>query len=118
MSTPLKAARLRRKLTRTEVAQAVETDMTNLYRIEEGHHAPRPELARKLYTYYRGDVHYIDILDPTFFDEVGLIEPTTPGDTRAFRVRTRRGEFKATGLNGLRHALSAEGVLDAWDVLT
>lgn len=98
-------------MTLAQVAEAVETDASNLHRIESGHHAPKADLARKLYTFYRGDVAIIDIYDPTFLDEVGLIETTT----RGFRVVTRHGVESVTGLENLRGTLHKFGVLKPWE---
>ena len=95
----MRKARKARGLSVRQVAEAVDTDPSNLSRIETGHHAPPPELAREIYRFYLGGLEPIDIYDPSFMDEVGIIEST---ENAWYRVRTRVHTYTAHGLDGLR----------------
>lgn len=98
--TPLRAARLALGLTVREVAESVGTAPSNLSRLELGHHPPPRALARALYRYYRGAIAPIDVYDPAFMDEVGVIE--AGGDGERYTVVTRARRYEAHGEAGLR----------------
>lgn len=100
--TPLREARKRRGLTVAEVAKAVGTDPSNMSRLELGHHPPPRELARALYRFYEGDVEPIDLYDPTFLDEVGVIAGS---GNSWFVVNTREDSVKCHGREQLREYL-------------
>ncbi|HEX7039509.1 MAG TPA: helix-turn-helix transcriptional regulator [Trueperaceae bacterium] len=60
----LREARLARKETLVEVAEAVGTDVSNLSRIERGAQLPSRDLARKLFEHFDGAVELGLIYDP------------------------------------------------------
>lgn len=97
--TPMRKARKKRGLSVRQVAEAIGTDPSNLSRIETGHHSPPPELAREIYRFYAGELDPIDIYDPTFMDEVGVIEKA---ENAWYRVRTRFRTYTAHGAAGLK----------------
>lgn len=79
-TTPLRALRKKRKLTLTEVAQAVGTDPTNLSRTERGVQRS-PDLAEALAKFFGQAITEEQILYPSRFDESGRRLPA--------RVRAR-----------------------------
>ena len=85
-----------------EVADAVGTDPSNMSRLETGHHAPPVELAREIYKFYAGELDIVDLYDPTFMDEVGVIEDS---GNSWYTVRTRTGKHKAHGIEALHSLL-------------
>lgn len=101
METPLRQARKSRGLSVKDVAEAVGTDPSNMSRIETGHHAPPVELARAIYKFYAGELDIVDLYDPTFRDEVGIVEAS---GNSWYRVKTRHGDHSVHGLDAL-HAL-------------
>ena len=107
--TPLREARQRRGLTVAEVAKSVGTDPSNLSRLEHGHHVPPRSLARALYRFYEGDVDYIDLCDPTFRDEVGVI---TDCGNSWYQIKTRTKTHKAHGRKQLAEILFNISVSD------
>jgi transcriptional regulator with XRE-family HTH domain len=60
----LREARLAKKETLASVAEAVETDVGNLSRIERGEQIPQRELARRLFEHFEGIVPLGIIYDP------------------------------------------------------
>lgn len=102
--TPLREARKRRGLTVAEVAKAVGTDPSNMSRLELGHHTPPKELARSIYRFYRGDIQPIDLYDPTFLDEVGVIKSS---GNSWYLVHTRDDSFKCHGREELEELLDS-----------
>lgn len=100
--TPLRQARKRRGLSVREVADAVGADASNMSRFETGHHLPPVKLARELYKFYAGELDIIDLYDPTFMDEVGIIRKS--GKSR-FTVRTRSTRHRVYSLDSLRRLL-------------
>lgn len=96
--TPMRKTRKELGLSVRQVAEAVGTDPSNLSRIETGHHAPPRPLAREIYRFYAGDVSIVDIYDPTFMDQVGIVEKA---ENSWYQVRTRVREYRAHGLKGL-----------------
>ena len=73
-TTPLRALRLRRSLTLTEVAAAVKTDATNLSRTERGMQRS-PDLAAALTKFFGAGITEEQILYPERFDESGRRKP-------------------------------------------
>jgi len=71
-------------------------------RLETGHHAPPVELARAIYRFYSGELDIVDLYDPTFMDEVGIIQES---GNAWFTVTTRTTEHKAHGQGPLRALL-------------
>ena len=53
LGTWLKAARMRRNTTQAELARALNTEQSEITRIEEGEIEPRPELREKLKRWIR-----------------------------------------------------------------
>lgn len=60
----VREARLARGETLAEVAEAVETDVGNLSRIERGEQLPQRDLARRLFEHFEGAVPLGVIYDP------------------------------------------------------
>lgn len=60
----LREARKARRETLAAVAEAVETDVGNLSRIERGEQMPQRELARRLFDHFGGSVPLGVIYDP------------------------------------------------------
>lgn len=83
-----------------EVADAVGTDPSNMSRLETGHHAPPVELAREIYKFYAGELDIVDLYDPTFMDEVGVIEKI---DNAWYRIRMRTQHHMLHGEKALKH---------------
>lgn len=81
MPTLLTQTRKSRGLSLEKVAAAIETDQTNLSRIERGVQVPKRELARKLFCFYDGVIPLGAIYDP-HFDADALLKHV--------RRRTRR----------------------------
>lgn len=92
--TALREARKARGETVAQVAKAVGTDRSNLSRIERGQNAPLRDLARALYRYFEGDVDPVDVYDPTFRDEVGVV---IQSGNSWYRIETRNDVFTAHG---------------------
>lgn len=67
MLPPLKAARLKRGHTLTQVAQAIGTDSGNLSRVENGKQMPSAKMAAKLARYFGYEISEIQILYPERF---------------------------------------------------
>jgi transcriptional regulator with XRE-family HTH domain len=61
-----------RGLSLEKVAAAVQTDQTNLSRIERGLQVPEPDLACALFRFYDGVVSLDDICGPRFADLLAL----------------------------------------------
>lgn len=102
MTTPLREARKSRGLTVAQVAKAVGTDPSNMSRLELGHHAPPRELARRIYRFYEGAIQPIDLYDPTFLDEVGIIRPR---GNSWYEIERRDGVEKVQGRRALHVAV-------------
>lgn len=66
-----------RGLSLDAVARAVNTDPTNLSRVEKGQQMPKRELARALFRFFGGVVPLGAIYDPEFGDtlDAGELEP-------------------------------------------
>lgn len=109
--TPLREARKARNLTVQAVAEAVGTDPSNMSRLELGQHTPAPDIARRLYRFYEGALSPIEIYDPTFMDEVGLIENL---GNAWYRVVTRAKTHRAHGREKLRELLERIAPENAW----
>lgn len=117
--TPLKQARIRRNMSTKEVASFVGCDPSTLYRLEnDPRQRAKESLARALYVFYRGELDYIDILDPTFLDEVGIIERPPSGSLMGFRIKVRTGSHRCQGVDQLRKLLKKLGILAVWDGFT
>lgn len=101
--TPLRQARKRRGLSVREVAESVGTDPSNMSRLETGHHAPPPELARTIYQFYQGDLDIVDIYDPTFNDEIGIIKKS---GNHWYTITTRLREYTAHGIDALPEVMT------------
>lgn len=99
--TPIRKMRKIRELSIRQVAEAVGTDPSNLSRIETSHHAPPQELARKLYRFYEGELDIVDIYDPTFMDEVGVVDIENSRNAW-YIVKTRVETFTVHGADGLK----------------
>ncbi len=69
MNTPLRAARLRKGLTITHVAQQVKCDMGNLSRMERGKQRPSLELAERMVIFFAGDLSELQVLYPERFKD-------------------------------------------------
>lgn len=69
--TPLKAIRLQRGLSLTEVSTAVHIDSGNLSRIERRQQTPSLELAERLSKFYGAAVTEMQILYPERFMQEG-----------------------------------------------
>lgn len=69
MTQAIKAARLKRRQTLVQVAQAIGTDAGNLSRIENGKQNPSPKMAAKLAHYFGYEITEIQILYPERFAE-------------------------------------------------
>ncbi len=67
MSLSIKAARLKRSQTLTQVAQAIGTDAGNLSRVENGKQKPSPKMAAKLAQHFGYEITEIQILYPERF---------------------------------------------------
>lgn len=68
-NTKLRQARLKRKLSLREVAEATGISYSMLCRLEIGSRLPSRETARKLYYFYGKKVKLADIYDPLFAQE-------------------------------------------------
>jgi len=66
-STLLTQTRKSRGLSLDQVASEVQTDPTNLSRVEKGSQMPKRELARKLFEFYAGAVPLGAIYDPEYY---------------------------------------------------
>lgn len=64
----LREVRLAKKETLADVAEAVDTDVGNLSRIERGEQVPQRDLARRLFEHFDGAVDLSAIYDPEFRD--------------------------------------------------
>lgn len=64
--TTLKTAREKRNLSVLELAPKLGTHPQNYYRIERGEQLPKRELARKIHTFFDGDVTLGAIYDPEY----------------------------------------------------
>lgn len=60
----LREARLAKNETLAAVAEAVDTDVGNLSRIERGEQIPQRDLARRLFDHFEGSVPLGIIYDP------------------------------------------------------
>jgi transcriptional regulator with XRE-family HTH domain len=67
MSLSIKAARLKRGQTLTQVAQAIGTDAGNLSRVENGKQNPSPRMAARLAKHFGYEITEIQILYPERF---------------------------------------------------
>lgn len=72
MDEPFLMAQVRRSrgLGLAEVAREVETDPSNLAKVERGEQIPKRRLARNLFKFYAGSVPLAAIYDPEFVAEV------------------------------------------------
>ena len=59
--------------TAEEICIAVGCTRPTLYRIEKGESCPKPELARRFFTFYSGRVPLAHIYDPKFAGKVRAI---------------------------------------------
>ncbi|MEQ5126438.1 helix-turn-helix transcriptional regulator [Providencia alcalifaciens] len=64
MQTPLRKIRLEKKLTISEVANAIHCDVGNLSRLERGTQAASLELAERLARFYGDKITEMQILYP------------------------------------------------------
>lgn len=64
MTSPLKAARLRRGETLQEVADAIGSNSGNLSRIERGQ-VPNSDLTAKIVAHFGGEISELHLLQPT-----------------------------------------------------
>ncbi|CAG9414503.1 helix-turn-helix domain-containing protein [Providencia alcalifaciens] len=64
MQTPLRKIRLEKKLTISEVANAINCDVGNLSRLERGTQAASLELAERLAKFYGDKITEMQILYP------------------------------------------------------
>ncbi|MTC25982.1 helix-turn-helix domain-containing protein [Providencia alcalifaciens] len=64
MQTPLRKIRLEKKLTISEVANAINCDVGNLSRLERGTQAASLELAERLAKFYGDKITEMHILYP------------------------------------------------------
>ncbi|HGN0866932.1 helix-turn-helix transcriptional regulator [Providencia sp. PROV188] len=64
MQTPLRKIRLEKKLTISEVANAINCDVGNLSRLERGTQAASLELAERLARFYGDKITEMQILYP------------------------------------------------------
>lgn len=71
---PLKAARLKRGLTLSEVAAAVGTDAGNISRMENGKQQPSPKTAEALAKFFGYEITEIQILYPERFTDAAAEE--------------------------------------------
>jgi putative transcriptional regulator len=62
--TPLQQVRERRKLSRKELAAALQIDYTHLFRVEKGDSQASPELAERIALYFGHEVTELQILYP------------------------------------------------------
>lgn len=56
--------------TAEEICEAVGCTRPTLYRAEKGEACPKPQLARRLFRFYKGRVPLAHIYDPEFAGEV------------------------------------------------
>lgn len=80
MTSPLKAARLKRELTLQHVADAVGIDTGNLSRIERGTQVPSKDLAEKLSKFFDGEINEIQIIYPERFSTADATDETQTTD--------------------------------------
>lgn len=73
MAEPFLMAQIRRSrgLGLADVAAKVETDPSNLAKVERGEQIPKRPLARKLFAFYGGAVPLAAIYDPEFVARTG-----------------------------------------------
>lgn len=64
MITPLRAMRVKKALSLSKVAYAVNCDLGHLSRIERGVHTASLELAERLSRFYCGEITEMQILYP------------------------------------------------------
>ena len=64
---PLKKVRLKNKVTLERLAEAVNSDVGNLSRIERGKQMPSKALAERLADYFNGEVDVFQITWPEKF---------------------------------------------------
>lgn len=105
MSTPIREARILRNLAVVELAEAVGTSASNMSRVERGHHPPPRDLARRIYAFFEGELPIIDILDPTFMDEFGMIKKSRSG---WYHVERRDGTESFRGSAEMRRYLGLD----------
>ncbi len=67
LTTPLRNARLKAKMTIQEVASSIKCDPGNLSRMERGIQRPSPEVAEKLARLFSTELTEIQILYPERF---------------------------------------------------
>ncbi|WP_312227085.1 helix-turn-helix transcriptional regulator [Pseudescherichia sp.] len=67
LTTPLRKARLKAKMTIQEVASSIKCDPGNLSRMERGIQRPSPEVAEKLARLFSAELTEIQILYPERF---------------------------------------------------
>jgi transcriptional regulator with XRE-family HTH domain len=90
LDSPLKQARLKRKLTLQKVSNDVGTDTGNLSRIERGIQVPSKELAEALVKYFDNEINETQIIYPERFGYATCsINSAEPGCEMAASI----GEF-------------------------
>lgn len=67
LTTPLRNARLKAKMTIQEVASSIKCDPGNLSRMERGIQRPSPEVAERLARLFSAELTEIQILYPERF---------------------------------------------------
>lgn len=67
LTTPLRKARLKAKMTIQEVASSIKCDPGNLSRMERGIQRPSPEVAERLAKLFNTELTEIQILYPERF---------------------------------------------------
>jgi len=67
LTTPLRKARLKAKMTIQEVASSIKCDPGNLSRMERGIQRPSPEVAERLAKLFDAELTEIQILYPERF---------------------------------------------------
>lgn len=72
MASPMTDIRKSRGLSLEKVAAQVQTDQTNLSRIERGLQVPEPDLACALFRFYGGAVSLEEICGPKFHELLAL----------------------------------------------
>ncbi|MCW5597678.1 MAG: helix-turn-helix transcriptional regulator [Chitinophagaceae bacterium] len=64
---PLKKVRLKNKVTLERLAEAVDSDVGNLSRIERGIQTPNKALAERIVKYFNGEINVFQITWPEKF---------------------------------------------------
>lgn len=73
LTTPLRKARLKAKMTIQEVASSIKCDPGNLSRMERGIQRPSPEVAERLARLFEEELTEIQILYPERFIADGTL---------------------------------------------